>query len=604
MRPLLTLLVAIILAIGTARADSVSYFATDFSGGMPDGVLCVDRDQQTLHFTMVQAGFDQGDSWRVMTIEGQSYAASPARHKTSKDNPAVAADDWLILPPVRIMGADAQLTWRGRTQAESIEQGCSYEVRISTLGGQPDDFTGAPAFSLDAETLNTWTTHTIDIGSYAGHEVWIAFRHTSLNREILAIDDISVSGSPGLYRLTDTTPRYVFAEGEYALTAQLEATSDTPITAFRLICDTDRGSYTLPFSGQQLTKDSQPLQLVVNPSFRMTAGESLVYSFRVEVDGNSGVEQPAIDGQLSCYLFEPRHRTVAEEGTGMWCGYCPRGIVAMREMRQKYPDTFIGIAVHYDDALGTDVQQYCSALGFPSFPTAFVNRSVLCGDPYPQGPDGRHSIGAEGGLETYFLAEQSVPAPADLELLWTDLGSGKLGLFMDAHFATRATDADYRFFAVAVEDEVSRSSYYQTNYYSDYNLPMGGFETEDEKIVPFTFDEVARGVLTPLEGISDAIPAAVEPGRHYAAATTVKAPKYDNLSNVRVVLMLLDARTGHVVNALQTSAATNAEYEACLTGLTTATASPQPAAARYTLDGRRATAGSGISIDGGRKVLR
>ena len=39
--------------------------------------------------------------------------------------------------------------------------------------------------------------------------------------------------------------------------------------------------------------------------------------------------------------------TVVEEGTGTWCGWCVRGIVALEYMRENYPDKFIGIGVHY-----------------------------------------------------------------------------------------------------------------------------------------------------------------------------------------------------------------------------------------------------------------
>ena len=36
----------------------------------------------------------------------------------------------------------------------------------------------------------------------------------------------------------------------------------------------------------------------------------------------------------------PKQRFVVEEGTGTWCGWCPRGIVAFRHMAEKYPETF------------------------------------------------------------------------------------------------------------------------------------------------------------------------------------------------------------------------------------------------------------------------
>ena len=62
-----------------------------------------------------------------------------------------------------------------------------------------------------------------------------------------------------------------------------------------------------------------------------------------------------------------------EEGTGTWCGWCPRGIVAFRYMAEKYPETFIGIAVHKSDNLETNTYSY---LKFNGYPSCYVNRNL------------------------------------------------------------------------------------------------------------------------------------------------------------------------------------------------------------------------------------
>jgi hypothetical protein len=56
----------------------------------------------------------------------------------------------------------------------------------------------------------------------------------------------------------------------------------------------------------------------------------------------------------------PEKFTVGEEKTGSWCGWCPRGAVALAQMETT--PNFIGIAVHnadpmtissYDGGIGT-----------------------------------------------------------------------------------------------------------------------------------------------------------------------------------------------------------------------------------------------------------
>lgn len=589
------------------HADRMEYFSTSFDEGFPAYTFTYDRDEQPLHFTMVQAGFDQGDSWKVFTLEGNSYAASPARHKVAKGETAVAADDWMVLPAVRILDTDATLSWRAKTIAESIEEGCSYEVRISTNGPDPECFGARPVCTVESEGVGEWTTHSVNLGDCAGRVVWVAFIHTSLNREILAVDDISFSGGTGRYALTDHTPRYQYGNDATTLRMSVKSTSERPITAFWAYLDTPEGRSIeqREYKDLNLTPDSPPFDVEFILPYQLQPGEVLDYRLSIELPDNAGVEFPPLTGSVTKMLFPTHRRVVAEEGTGMWCGYCPRGIVAMRQMHEKYPDDFIGIAVHYDDVLGKAVEDYCAALQFPSFPSAYVNRTTLCGDPLPQGSDGRFSVA--DGLERHFLSACTEQAPADLALTWTLLPNGQLGLVADAHFAVSAHDTDYRFAAVAVEDGVTRTNYYQDNYYSGTSVPLGGFEQEAKRIVPFTFDEVARAALTPFEGTPGEIPASVEAARHYSAVWQVKAPAYDDLSRLRVVLMLIDGHTGEVVNALQTSAVSPAEYEKVLTGCSSPlAASPSlMLTPRYSLDGRRLPArSSGISIEGGQKYIR
>lgn len=591
MPSIITILLALLLTASTASAATrTDYFATDFGNGLPEGTVCIDGDGATLHFTMVQAGFDQGDSWKVFTLNGESYAASPARHKTSKGEAAIPANDWMILPAVRIMDTDATLAWSARTIAESTDEGCSYEIRISTTGNQPEDFTGAPAYIIDEESLAGWTEHTVSLSSYAGREVWIALVHTSLNREILAVDRITVSGGPGLYSLTDTTPRTVYGTAQPAITATLRATAaERPITAFTATCTMDGHTLTRRYANLTLTADGETCPISFELNRTLNPGERLAYTLDVKVDGNTAVEQPPLSGSVLGMLFETTRRVVIEEGTGMWCGYCPRGIVAMRQMKEYHPDDCIGVAVHYDDVLGTAVSDYCSALQFPSFPSAYVNRTVLCPDPLPQQPDGSFSLAL--GLERCYADALREEAPADLELTWTILPGGQLGLVAAAHFAVSADDADYRFTAVAVEDAVTHPSYYQTNYYSGSATPLGGFEQEDKKIVPFTFDEVARASLLPFEGKAGSLPSSIHAGERYAFASEMKAPVYNDLSHVHVVLMLIDAHTGEVVNAVQSPAASAADYNTVLSAVNTISAPNTEAPTRvYTLDGKRIAA--------------
>lgn len=49
--------------------------------------------------------------------------------------------------------------------------------------------------------------------------------------------------------------------------------------------------------------------------------------------------------------MHPDKKVWVEEATGTWCGWCPRGEVYMNYLYAKYPEHFVGIAVHQKDPM-------------------------------------------------------------------------------------------------------------------------------------------------------------------------------------------------------------------------------------------------------------
>ena len=249
-------------------------------------------------------------------------------------------------------------------------------------------------------------------------------------------------------------------------------------------------------------------------------------------------------------LFEPKRRTVIEEGTGMWCGYCPLGIIAMKRMREKYPDDFIGIAVHYDDAL--EVEGYSRALGFNSFPIGLVNRKLQVPPMMLAPVDGKMDYSmSHGGFETFFLQAQEQPTVADVEV--SAVWSGRqLEIHAETRFAVPFDDADFRLAFVVVEDQLTGADFYQTNYLNGLTeYTLDGFAEMAYKIYPFTFDDVAIAVAGQVDGFEGSVPSVIEAGECYVFNYNMEVPRLSAPEKARVVVMLLDAHSGEVVNANQ-----------------------------------------------------
>lgn len=100
-----------------------------------------------------------------------------------------------------------------------------------------------------------------------------------------------------------------------------------------------------------------------------------------------------------------KRNVLVEEGTGTWCGNCPRGAVAMKRMNEKYPDNFVGVAVHSDDEMAIYeyypfLDHYINTVGYPY---CTVDRAIACDPRFDE-------------LEPNFLKEIAIPALVKLNV--------------------------------------------------------------------------------------------------------------------------------------------------------------------------------------------
>lgn len=108
----------------------------------------------------------------------------------------------------------------------------------------------------------------------------------------------------------------------------------------------------------------------------MTADAELGRSPRyITITKVNGVENAIEDAIASGYCVTiskaaPR-KTIVEEFTGTWCGWCPMGITGMQKVNEQFPDEAITVIVHSDDPMAVTY-----GVTAPSFPYAMVNRST------------------------------------------------------------------------------------------------------------------------------------------------------------------------------------------------------------------------------------
>jgi len=241
-------------------------------------------------------------------------------------------------------------------------------------------------------------------------------------------------------------------------------------------------------------------------------------------------------------------RTVVEEFTGTWCGWCPRGIVGLEMLKKSNPDA-ITIAVHKDDPMQASDYNAVTASGYPS---ASVNRMGFV-DPY------YGSSGAGFGLNEVVNYADAIAAEASVSLTPTEIAKdGKLTLSTDVTFRFSSETSNYSLAYVIVADSLTgegsdwmQHSYYagDTDYAADPNLKPW---VESPEYVSMSYNHVpivAKGISTGLSGSVKAPIVDGEVKNHKYTISLSGNSLAQHLHKLSAVALLINTKTGFIVNA-------------------------------------------------------
>lgn len=184
-----------------------------------------------------------------------------------------------------------------------------------------------------------------------------------------------------------------------------------------------------------------------------------------KVNGYQNCNQNISDATLLVYNFLPKRNPVMEEYTGTWCGWCPRGWVALEVMNRLHPE-FIGLSYHKSDLMQTQDADNMPAK-ISSYPSAVIDRGAEIVDPY----HGKSNSGL--GIERLWTEEAAVIPAADIttEATFADNGK-KIAAKANIVFPIDIVDADkYSVEFVLIADSLrgTGSQWAQHNYFSPSN---------------------------------------------------------------------------------------------------------------------------------------
>lgn len=533
------LLTASALAFGLGL-NAQSYFFENFSGGLGQ-------------FSTVDGDGD-GRNWAIAdygTAEG-AVASSESWYNNNGTGVVLNPDNWMISSAIDLTSAsgDVDLEWKVYAQDQDWEQEF-YTVYVST-GNTVNDFTGTtPVFSETLTTSAGYMSRSVDMTPYIGQTVYLAIRHhNSSDWFRINIDDVEVrTVHPHDVRLDVVdADQFVTPGSNITIAGTVTNRGTNNITALDITYNDGTGAVTDNLTG---------LNIAPGATYDFTHGtpfnvaNATTYNLDVSVDIPSQTDGFMADNSLTHTVaglaFTADRKVVIEEGTGTWCGYCPRGAVAMEAMENDASRSkFIGIAVHNNDPMM--VQAYDQGANFGGWPSMNVNRSILDAGVSTQ------------SMQSAYDAEVNKITNCNVDINITSY-NGSTGAWTADVDVTWAADVstDHRVAIVVVEDEVTGTSggYGQTNYFHGGSEgPLSGAGIADWTTagdpVPaanMVYDHVGRELIGGYNGApgSLTIPATANSTETYGATGTLNAAWDDD--HVHLVAMVINNTNGEIMNA-------------------------------------------------------
>ena len=569
----------------TVSFDDAYLFKNDFNSlDITTAFMLYDGDQRTPASKPKEWGFNYSLPWYFVRSSSSDKNYAAASH--SMYTPAGKSDDWMVTPQIYIPDGVCELTFdsqgylKGKDDylkvyiwaSDNVYSNLNKDIveRIKTEGelvyNKLQD-PGATEEGLDGE----WTPNSIDLKKYAGKNIYIAFCNDNEDQSAVFLDNVYVKHNmPAIISLDNeesvVDKKSMNISGSIAANLEDQPVNDVTLT----LVDGDGNKVdTWTKTGLNMTKGtytkfefSKPLPLKV----------SVVNKFKVlmDIDG----QQTEITKSVNDLVFNPVKRIVLEEFTGRDCVNCPLGIVAIDNLKKRFGDKFLPIAIHgyTGDPLGNGLESYYGYLELNAAPSARICRSDSILSPTVSDGNGNYylsaaALNAATGYTTSDLwsdyAEKEILTPALSEVSATisyDKATRTISVPATVRYAMNAEDQNISVFAVLIEQDVNNG--YQQNGFStiksDVLLPWSsGGEYANSYVLGYNCEDVCRATWgASFLGNSGLLPSTLEAGKEYAVndikfelplTTTI------NPQHCQAIVMMFDANTGKYINAVRTA---------------------------------------------------
>lgn len=522
-------------------------------------------------------------SVKYETVEGKNYLSFPeSADKADAKVVVPAADVKAVLDklPANYVGPiSVKLPTPFTIPADGALVGYSYDGKSSdesiVLAGISSEAAGC-FFQYDYEGERNFESLSSIVGMSSSIQIGLDVSDCEAN-------DATVSANPELTTLVNTKQQYPF---------YITNNSAKPITQLTYSISVDG------VNGAEKSLDlSSPIEPMETASIPYTTAfeEDGVHTVELnisKVNGNTNINKHSSAEYSIIALEKSADRvSVVEEQTGTWCGWCPRGHVALDLLNKQLGDKVVTLAGHFangesqvdpmnilGDNITSQAEAYAdyglialylsSLLGGGGLPGAMFDR-VVAADPYvgantTKGKNGTYEYGA---TDLVNLLKEENPSEADFSMTasWADDKNTDIKVDLTTTFNyNRFGSFPYGVAFVLSENGMTGkgATWKQLNYYSklagvngasDFNNPDMAAWFKAGSYVSTTYDNVVVQAWNPLgnAAIVDKSKTDIDKGEAIPFSTTLKVNSdlIQNYNNLTLSALLVNLNSLAVVNA-------------------------------------------------------
>ena len=522
-------------------------------------------------------------SVKYETVEGKNYLSFPeSADKADAKVVVPAADVKAVLDklPANYVGPiSVKLPTPFTIPADGALVGYSYDGKSSdksiVLAGISSEAAGC-FFQYDYEGERNFESLSSIVGMSSSIQIGLDVSDCEAN-------DATVSANPELTTLVKTKQQYPF---------YITNNSAKPITQLTYSISVDG------VNGAEKSLDlSSPIEPMETASIPYTTAfeDDGVHTVELnisKVNGNTNINKHSSAEYSIIALEKSADRvSVVEEQTGTWCGWCPRGHVALDLLNKQLGDKVVTLAGHYangesqvdpmnilGDNITSQAERFAdyglvamtlsSLLGGGGLPGAMFDR-VVAADPYvgantTKGKNGTYEYGA---TDLVNLLKEENPSEADFSMTasWADDKNTDIKVDLTTTFNyNRFGSFPYGVAFVLSENGMTGkgANWKQLNYYSklagvngasDFNNPDMAAWFKAGSYVSTTYDNVVVQAWNPLgdAAIVDKSKTDIDKGEVIPFSTTLKVNSdlIQNYNNLTLSALLVNLNSLAVVNA-------------------------------------------------------